>query len=498
MKDNFLKQAKYYHSLGLNTVCISSEKNIFNFDDNNLLKAPNHDQNLYKCERQTLDNLMGLDWNRASGVGITLGYDDTYAIDIDGCTEFKIVQDICKVLNLPINYDWIIKSGSHEGYHILFRCKNTRKISNNSDKIFKLRHSSQRDEPFPNDETNAYYPTFDNRAFYKIEFKWSGNLVLPDSLHVSGKCYEFIAHRPIKQPAFVDFYRLLAVKNIYSSIQAERSEYSTRQFIARKDEESLNYSTRKIEPYILIKSDLIRINNNDLANPQADIVVIQINWLVLDKNFNVLKRKSYNYFRKTNALSNSKFFISLDKAHCITSNRRSVLLEFLFDLGHVKRIISENASAIEFIKNELLTSGLYLDNFCTKYTQTIQEIPDISEYPGPEKEQIFFEDNLCDRNLSVGELYRKFLLSQGVSEIFTELTDSKIESCLLEAQEIISDSIESPAPNNPSSHSEYLEDRDEEEEGRYSGSYAQEQEGYSDQDIDDIFDGDPDNYWNID
>lgn len=32
----------------------------------------------------------------------------------------------------------------------------------------------------------------------------------------------------------------------------------------------------------------------------------------------------------------------------------------------------------------------------------------------------------------------------------------------------------------------------------YNGSYAQDIEDYSDQDIDDIFDGDPDMYWNID
>ena len=32
----------------------------------------------------------------------------------------------------------------------------------------------------------------------------------------------------------------------------------------------------------------------------------------------------------------------------------------------------------------------------------------------------------------------------------------------------------------------------------YNGSYAQEVEGWSDQDIDDVFDGDPDAYWNID
>ena len=33
---------------------------------------------------------------------------------------------------------------------------------------------------------------------------------------------------------------------------------------------------------------------------------------------------------------------------------------------------------------------------------------------------------------------------------------------------------------------------------RYNGSYAQDEMGYSDEDIDIIFDGDPDAYWNID
>ena len=33
---------------------------------------------------------------------------------------------------------------------------------------------------------------------------------------------------------------------------------------------------------------------------------------------------------------------------------------------------------------------------------------------------------------------------------------------------------------------------------RYNGSYAQDVEGQSDQDIDVVFDGDPEAYWNID
>lgn len=34
--------------------------------------------------------------------------------------------------------------------------------------------------------------------------------------------------------------------------------------------------------------------------------------------------------------------------------------------------------------------------------------------------------------------------------------------------------------------------------GRYAGTYAQDEMGYSDEDIDTIFDGDPSAYWNID
>ena len=34
--------------------------------------------------------------------------------------------------------------------------------------------------------------------------------------------------------------------------------------------------------------------------------------------------------------------------------------------------------------------------------------------------------------------------------------------------------------------------------GRYAGSYAQDEMGYSDDDIDTIFEGDSDAYWNID
>lgn len=34
--------------------------------------------------------------------------------------------------------------------------------------------------------------------------------------------------------------------------------------------------------------------------------------------------------------------------------------------------------------------------------------------------------------------------------------------------------------------------------GRYAGTFAQDEMGYSDDEIDTIFDGDPNAYWNVD
>ena len=44
----------------------------------------------------------------------------------------------------------------------------------------------------------------------------------------------------------------------------------------------------------------------------------------------------------------------------------------------------------------------------------------------------------------------------------------------------------------------YPEEEEERHFGRYAGSYAQDDMGYSDEEIDSIFDGDPSAYWNID
>ena len=44
----------------------------------------------------------------------------------------------------------------------------------------------------------------------------------------------------------------------------------------------------------------------------------------------------------------------------------------------------------------------------------------------------------------------------------------------------------------------FYDDNFYEDESSYSGTFVHDVEGWSDEDIDDVLDGDPDAYWNID
>ena len=44
----------------------------------------------------------------------------------------------------------------------------------------------------------------------------------------------------------------------------------------------------------------------------------------------------------------------------------------------------------------------------------------------------------------------------------------------------------------------FYDDYEEEHYGKYHGSYAQDEEGWSDEMIDEVLDGVPEAYWNID
>lgn len=98
---------------------------------------------------------------------------------------------------------------------------------------------------------------------------------------------------------------------------------------------------------------------------------------------------------------------------------------------------------------------------------------------------------LIDDIITRGRTFRE------VAEHLTSLGATTVIGLFL-AKTINPDFVKGIAFDCPYEDYETEDDYDEPTYDCYHGSYAQDVEGWSDQDIDNVFDGDPDAYWNID
>ena len=99
-------------------------------------KTPDHPWEHYIFRRQTEKELSLLNWQDTRGIGVALGYSKLRAIDVDNCAFSDEISDIkeeiinrCLIsLGLPIDYEWVIESGSKKGFHILFYAEDNNKL----------------------------------------------------------------------------------------------------------------------------------------------------------------------------------------------------------------------------------------------------------------------------------------------------------------------------------------------------------------------------------
>lgn len=111
-------------------------------------------------------------------------------------------------------------------------------------------------------------------------------------------------------------------------------------------------------------------------------------------------------------------------------------------------------------------------------------------------------DQIWSFTSEISEFYCKYL------QTFSTPINGLISSCILSSKEIGVINQETSVFADRTDEEDYnvdeiddydnVEDEDDPTYDRYNGSWAQDEMGYSDDDIDTIFDGDPDAYWNID
>lgn len=188
---NLFLYANYYYNLGFNVTHIVPKENQYKENCRNPFKSSTNDRTHLAHSRQSPLELATFNWDDAVGIGAVLGFNNLRALDFDGCTDIEFIQSILEKLGLEKSYEWLIKSGSENGFHIIF---------------YADMHNYLRD----NEMTKAFIPNQDYLSkFSRVELRWTKHLILPPSLSKEYKHYKFLnCDLPLTQPTYVSISQI--------------------------------------------------------------------------------------------------------------------------------------------------------------------------------------------------------------------------------------------------------------------------------------------------
>ncbi|MFA6978628.1 MAG: bifunctional DNA primase/polymerase [Ignavibacteriaceae bacterium] len=170
----------------------------------------------WQNEEMTIEDIEKANWNSdTNGIGAISGIKKLRCLDFDKVTNVEIIEQFVRSLGLPINYQWIVKSGSHKGYHIWFYC---------DDDIYL--------NGFLGGEKSVYtFKLKEEGLCDHIELRWRRcYTVLPSSLHESGYRYKFKNLQeglPSTKPQEVRVGKLIETLTEFCVLKNEKGEVKT-------------------------------------------------------------------------------------------------------------------------------------------------------------------------------------------------------------------------------------------------------------------------------
>lgn len=192
---------------------------------------------------------------------------------------------------------------------------------------------------------------------------------------------------------------------------------------------------------------------------------------------------------KCNLLSEKKYFSlfkSITKDYTIEQYLRKILWSLSDPLPlSVQRYILNEVIRLFDIKDFWEIEHIKIDN------ETIDTVPELLRWINEKCHNGYIDQRVS--NEIVGEIVKKLS-----DEDKQYLLDEKIITSLSLDQNSVQDAAGKFYNFDSSNFWDEPADYREFQKNRYAGSFAQDEMGYSNDDIDTIFDGDPDAYWNID
>ncbi|WP_426065234.1 exonuclease domain-containing protein [Flavobacterium sp. DSP2-3-1] len=358
MKENQLL-ANHLLKLGLNITCIANYITEYNFYDANILKGPYHEWEHLKNEKQSKEELNSYDWENSVGMGTIAGYNNLHVLDIDGCSSYDFVEDLLVILGLPTYYEWVVRSGSQDGFHIYFY----------SELLTKL----QEDQV-----ASTYPPNLDNIGlFEKIELLWRTHVVLPNSLHKSGAQYSFTNCKfPKSIPTIIDIKKFEIIEALFlniSKIEIKKVYYKSS---IKKHKDINQPSNIDIIDLSIINKELFflfDIETDGLIKNGNYPNILQISWVIMDFDGIIYKKNTELINSDFNDQSEA-FKINRLKPEIIRKIGRDpedIFQELCYDLKYCNVISAHNTDfdvlvlQNEFQKYNIAFNFNNIDKFCT-------------------------------------------------------------------------------------------------------------------------------------
>ena len=390
-KNNEIKiTADKYKKFGFNISCITNKENKFNINARSFFKTPNHFWTHLFDSKQIPFEYEGLDWNDSVGIGTFTNWKDLVVIDIDGCDDINFINEILVELDLPKNYEWLVQSGSKNGYHIYYL----------GDII---------DECDEDDVVSAFPPQKEyERYFDKVEFLWETHVVLPPSVHSSGHCYSFVNCKfPTKSPVriakktiyyFIENYldfKKITTGGTYGEVMTQIS--SKVDFISDFNEDISKYFLEDVYLIIDIEtSGFPKHSDNGIIYPE----ILQIAWVLTNKNGVILKKSSFiidTPFIKQNDYSE---FVNIDfkTARKVSFSINKILNKLKEDIEISDYVVAHNIEfdldILEHFYNKIYGVNPFRDKetICTmKQTMNFCKIPYNYGFKYPKLSELYFK-----------------------------------------------------------------------------------------------------------
>jgi len=330
--------ADKYKDFGFNISCISNKPNKYNKNARSYFKTPNHPWTIYFNSQQSVSNYNMFDWIDSVGVGTFTSWNKLVVIDIDGCNDINFLRKMLLALGLSEDYEWVVESGSKNGYHIYFYGNKINECS--ADNVVST---------FPPRKEYEKY-------LYKIEFLWRTHVVLPPSVHSSGNRYKFVNENfPKNPPSNIDKSTISNFIKTFldiKEIQVGDGYGEVFTSIKSKSEFIIDLETEDLTKHLLDDVYLI-IDIETSGLPVKTTTgkkfpeIVQIAWLLTNKKGTILKKNSYIIDTPYITENNSSDIINIDfkTARKVKYPLRKSLKKLAEDLKMSDYVVAHN---IEF------------------------------------------------------------------------------------------------------------------------------------------------------